>query len=204
VTPVEFSVVPRAFKNTTFADIFEATMRVTSDELKQKLMYAVRQRYTTNPQQLLGYKDLLDMPNYYRSVSDFRASPNTVVLPDADSFKLFRERPRALKVGAVVPQPAATEPYILYHPIRVGEQTIGRWLVQPCATYGRAIFVATEWLNQRVNPPTPAERNAPHTLLVWADDMKYESRASALGAGPAVVSVFETDRQYYQAFLACE
>jgi hypothetical protein len=204
VAPVEISVVPRAFGDHAFVDLSNHALRVPSVELKQKLLYAVRQRYTTNASLLLSYKNMQDMPNYYRSVSDFRARPNTVVLPDVNALKLFRERPRALTAGSVVPQPSATDPYILYFPIRVGRHTIGRWLVQPCATYGRAIFVATEWLKRRVNPPAPGERNEAHTLLLWKNDTDYDMHASDLGEGAAVVSVFHTDKQYFQAFLPCE
>lgn len=202
---IRLSVVPRAFANHAFASLTGTmvvpNLVVPNLVVKQRLMYAVRQRYRANAAQLLAYADETDMRNYYQSVSDFRALPNTVVLPDSDSFEKFRRRPRALQPGKVTPDPEATEPYILYHSIRIADRTIGRWLVQPCSTYGRAVFVATEWTQRGVNPAQPGERNAPHTVLVWASDMKYETRDADLGGGDAVVSVFEAKGRRYQAFL---
>jgi hypothetical protein len=137
---------------------------VTSQEMKTKLMYLLRQKYRTYREVLLSYQDFDYMPNYYTSLSDFTTQPNTLLI-DRDTPSL------SMQHGSFVIQQSAT-PYMLYQKLEEFNHAV--WLCQPADSLEAALFICHHWATQAFNPLEKGTLPMlPHVKVIWTSDTTY-------------------------------
>lgn len=193
---VTYEVLPRKF-SMDHSYLRGGRLRVASELVRAKLMYALRQECGLNPEAVREYHKRVDMMNYYVYLSDFEERPNAIVLEGEGSMRKYYEKrgDRGLPEGKKEIQPGAVEPYILY--FSVPEVGVSRWLVQPVDSAERGVAVCEEWRRSGVNRIKEPARGE-YTLMQWESETAY--RLS--GSGERYVSWIHTPKgDVYQAML---
>lgn len=168
---------------------------VKSQKMITKLLYLVRQRYRMSKTELMSYRLLTYMPNYYVSLSDFDTQAS-VLLFDRE---LVERRP--MEEGSIVIKEEAVETYILYKNIPEFEHD--RWVCQPAKSLEHAIWIAEQWRSTQSNPLDKDGRlMTDHVRVVWTSESSYYLEGNLSGAERLVSVIYlGGDEVVYQALL---
>jgi len=163
---------------------------VTSETMKTKLMYLIRQKYRTNEPLMTVYYLLEYMPNYYSTVADFTEMPKTLIV----------DRPfenRVQETGSIYMK-ESFNPYLLYKTFKEFSHPI--WLCQPADSLQHATWICEQWNQNSANPMEKGELVAEYTLLRWDGPLSY----SIIPSDPKRVIAelqLPNGKMHYQAML---
>lgn len=60
---------------------------VTSEEMKKRIMYVIKQKFTSQRKTVLNYHTLKIVPNFYQEIMDFEQMYNGIIVKDKDNLK---------------------------------------------------------------------------------------------------------------------